>query len=738
MGNHAIVRTIGAERVVLEGVAARGQVSGLHFDLTLEQRYRNASATNIEAVYTFPVPWGAELMSLEFDINGKTLKGTVVPRAEGEARYEGAIDKGDTAVLLERSADGLYTANVGNLLPGESAVVRYRYAQLLRFEKGDVRLTVPTVIAPRYGNAEVDAGLSPHQVPGVDVLAVYPFDISISLTGALSEGRVASPSHSIALKRTAAGLEAGLAGKGCLDRDFVLSVSGLVGRAFGVVAKDGDGHVALASFCPAFPKTSEPERRNVKILVDCSGSMGGDSIGAAKRALHAILASLAPQDRFSLSRFGSTVDHRHKALQRVNDKSIGDAGRWVMDMDADMGGTELPGALASTLALDAKTRADVLLITDGEVWQADEVIVAAKASGQRIFAIGIGNASVDNLIRQLGEETGGAAEFVAPGEDVENAITRMFHRIAQEPASKVRITWPGAPEWEVLPGQAIFDGETIHAFARFAAAPSGEARLSFVLPNGSVVEAAAALGTAESTNETLPRLAAAKRLSLLGEDVQRDIAVRYRLITKHTNCVLVHERAEGEKAVGLPELAPVSQMLARGWGGVGTDRLAVRSVISANYHVAAFSDESGDLTAYIAPVGRDRYAFESPDIFETPTAKENSRSPREFLGELSRGKGWLALLVDRLPSTFSELESAGVPEDVVAVLRQVAQGGSSEADVVGAFLAALAPMAAHCGCSRQFVRKLRSRLSGSAKAAALDNAMAELLAGSTSESWILL
>ena len=143
MKNQAILRAKGAEQVVLDGVSAKGRVSGLFLELTVEQRYRNPSAKNIEAVYTFPLPWSAVLMSLEFDISGKTLAGVVVPRAEGEARYEGAIDKGDTAVLVERASDGLYTANVGNLMPGEKAVVRYRYAQLLRFDKGQVRLTSP-------------------------------------------------------------------------------------------------------------------------------------------------------------------------------------------------------------------------------------------------------------------------------------------------------------------------------------------------------------------------------------------------------------------------------------------------------------------------------------------------------------------------------------------------------------------------------------------------------------------
>lgn len=38
--------------------------------------------------------------------------------------------------MVEHSARGLYSANLGNLKPGESAVIEIEYAQLLRFEQG--------------------------------------------------------------------------------------------------------------------------------------------------------------------------------------------------------------------------------------------------------------------------------------------------------------------------------------------------------------------------------------------------------------------------------------------------------------------------------------------------------------------------------------------------------------------------------------------------------------------------
>ena len=322
MDNQAAVLTaVTGETMVLQGVTAKGNLNGLLFELTVEQRYRNPAETNIEAVYTFPLPSGAVLLDFEVKLNGKTLTGLVVEKRAAEAQYEEAIEKGDTAIMLERAADGLCTVNLGNLMAGEEATIRYRYAQLLRFEHGSVRLAVPTVIAPRYGDPS-DAGLQPHQQPTTDLGAAYPFALTIDVRGAVAKGRITSPSHRIATASTADGVTMSLAKDAYLDRDFVLAIDQLVATSFATVARDGDGYVALASFCADVPRDQAEAPLRLKVLVDCSGSMNGDSMEAARRALHRIFAGLTPADRFTLSRFGSTVHHDVAALTAATTEAI--------------------------------------------------------------------------------------------------------------------------------------------------------------------------------------------------------------------------------------------------------------------------------------------------------------------------------------------------------------------------------------------------------------------------------
>src|ERR1700682_3031379 len=267
MGHEAaVLKSIAGPTMSLLGVDARGRVDGLLFELAVEQRYRNATGTNIEAVYTFPVPWGAALLDLQVRLGDKLLTGVVVEKRAAEAQYEEAIDKGDTAIMLERAGDGLYTLNLANLMPGEDATIRYVYAQTLRFEHGSARVTVPTVIAPRYGKP-TEASFQPHQVPANDLGVEYPLTLSIELHGPISKGSVSSPSHPISVSATEGGVAITLACTAFLDRDFVLMVGGLESHPSAAGPGGGGGYVALATFCAALPPSASDLPLRLKLLV---------------------------------------------------------------------------------------------------------------------------------------------------------------------------------------------------------------------------------------------------------------------------------------------------------------------------------------------------------------------------------------------------------------------------------------------------------------------------------------
>jgi hypothetical protein len=131
--------------------------------------------------------------------------------------------------------------------------------------------------------------------------------------------------------------------------------------------------VVMAALQP--PVTAPRQRIALKLLVDCSGSMGGDGIASARVALHGALAGLTEHDQVSVSRFGSTVEHV-LAPSACTPQTLRRLKPSVDAIDANLGGTEMEAALKAVFALPVSrdcAGADVLLVTDGEIWQAEEM-----------------------------------------------------------------------------------------------------------------------------------------------------------------------------------------------------------------------------------------------------------------------------------------------------------------------------------------------------------------------------
>jgi Ca-activated chloride channel family protein len=705
------------QTAALQSAHVEGRLEGLLLSMKLRQHYRNTGTNNLETVYTFPLPWGTTLLGLNAEIGGHRLHGTVMEKQQATERYEAAIDAGDTPIMVERSARGLYTANLGNLKPGEEAVIEIEYAQLLRFEQGQIRITVPTTVAPRYGDAHATGGLAQHESVQASLLVDYPLTVRITLTGQAARAAVSCPSHAVSLEAQSE-MEAGslavvLQQGAFLDRDFVLLLQGLQGQSFATIVPDGDQFAFLASFCPTLvDKPQEPLL--LKVLVDCSGSMGGDSIQSARSALHEVLKEMEPQDWISYSRFGHKVQHDLPGLRACSTATIREVADLIGRTQADMGGTEMNAALLSTFkhghSLDWKqffTRfpaperaTDVLLITDGDIWDVEEVIRSAQSSGHRVFAIGVGSAPAESLLREMAEKTGGACELVSPNQDVAEVIVRMFRRLRATRCIDLRIDWRQAVEWESELPKNLFAGDTLHQYARLSNPPTAVPVLSWVdaVDKDSASRSQACAENMEAgAGDILARLVASAQIGSLfdlktqakaDQEIRRaqklELALRYQLVTDQTNLILVHVRSEEDKAEGLPALQKVAHMQAAGWAGAGSvangvgasDAIAVFRSVSYS-RAPQFSNKAMDTTHDYAGVGTpavwrgrtssagsiDSLSVDDFPDFEIPAflrkeatcaEKSGNKTPLEILkafdemAQLSGAEGWFGDRLDAI------------------------------------------------------------------------------------------
>lgn len=553
-----------------------GRLNGLVAQIKVRQVYKNWSDDNVECVYTFPLGWQSVLLGMRVELNGKSMTGTVKPKKVAEAQYEEAISSGDLPVMLERSGKDLYTANIGNIQTGDEVVIELDYAQILKAEDGAIRFSLPTTIAPRYGDASA-AGLKLHQQAEANPQAEHRLFLNLELSENLSQGTVYSPSHEIQLSRQGNQCSLKLEGAAWLDRDFVLVIDRLGDMNFAVAAHDSarPGEATVLTGGVYRPTGFEKQHPiSIKVLVDCSGSMQGDSIEQAKDCLSWLFGQLNNTDQVSFTRFGSTVHHDHSELKPctlIYRQLLKASSR---RLNADLGGTEIDDALKEVIAIESGSpeeskNAVILLITDGEVWKIEEIIATVRASGQRIYAVGVGSAPSESLLKDMADVTGGASEMVTPRESMQKAVERLLIKIRQtqpieqEVACEAPIVWQSKSAGHAAAGSSLMSWTQINT--QGTALDELEV-VQTVYPNGQTTPCPVIWD--ESLD--LSRIAAALRLNDITKAKDRErLAVEYQLVTSETNLILVHERAENEKADDMPELHQVKPMLAAGWSGNG-------------------------------------------------------------------------------------------------------------------------------------------------------------------------
>ena len=327
---------------------------------------------------------------------------------------------------------------------------------------------------------------------------------------------------------------------------------------------------------------------SVRLVLDCSGSMAGESMDWAAVGCQRVIEGLRDDDEFSITRFGSSVDHWTPRMLKATAENRADFARQLLEVVADLGGTEMEQALRAAAQLkSASERSEIVLVTDGEIWASDALVRWARGTALRVFVIGVGSAPNQPFLTRIAEQTGGTCEFVSPGEDMIRAVQRLLERLRAPRREALAATWPTRPDWTLQLPAVAHAGQAVHFLAGFEAAPIGHV---------TVAGTSIALPGRETTDDTLSRVAAYQRL-LSGQFADPAAAAeQFQLVTEWTSLVAVHARAAGDKAIGLPQIAKVDHMLAAGWGGSGRVlRSASRAAPAAMMDMCLSAGSSGEV-----------------------------------------------------------------------------------------------------------------------------------------------
>jgi hypothetical protein len=195
--------------------------------------------------------------------------------------------------------------------------------------------------------------------------------------------------------------------------------------------------------------------------------------------------------------------------------------------------------------------------------------------------------------------------------------------------------------------------------------------------------------------DTLPRLAAARRLPDLDQATATALAVRYQLVSPHTHFVLRDPRDAAQQADSLPQVRQVPHQLAAGWGGMGSvaaspPMMAKDALVCES---SALDRPMGEARVTAPrPLGGESFSLSRPKPsriqygFDLPARpKARPQPPGSFEAWLDAQAERLADPQEPFPS-LAEVLSGGLPVNLVEEVQALIAQGQEEGQVIVAVL----------------------------------------------------
>jgi len=526
---------------------------------SIDQEFYNPTRYRLEGYYLFPIPKNAVLKKFSMFVNGKELEAELLDAIKARKIYEDIVRRQMDPALLEYSDTGVFKVRIFPIEPRSKKRVKISYHEFLRKDNNTIEYLYPL-------NTEK---FSAKPLKNVSV------NVKIHSKGELKN--IYCPTHKAEIIRKGKNLAmVGYEEKNVRpDIDFKLYYTfddNKIGFSLLSYRKKGEDGYFFLSLSPSFKfRQNDIVQKDIVFVLDTSGSMAGEKLSQAKKALLFCVENLNAGDRFEIIRFSTEAETLFGNLNPFTPGNRNKAREFIKELRA-IGGTNIYDAL--NLALNRKEKKErpylVIFLTDGKptIGETNEDMLLKKIKrnniGQtRIFTFGIGNEINTHLLDKITEMTRAYRTYISPEEDIEVKVSNFYTKVQSpvftdlklELSSNIRIS-------KVYPLELpdLFKGSSISIFGRYRG--SGRSRIILKGKMRNRVEKftfdsrdgfKSASSPDREKNDFIPPLWAARRIGYLLDQIRlhgksqelideiTELARTYGIITPYTSYLIVED-----------------------------------------------------------------------------------------------------------------------------------------------------------------------------------------------------
>ncbi|MBI4567733.1 MAG: VWA domain-containing protein [Planctomycetes bacterium] len=536
----------------------------------VDQVFHNPNAMQLEGTYIFPLPLEASVDRFSMWMDGVEVHGEVLEREKARNIYENIVRKMQDPALLEYIGQGAFKCRVFPIPANGDKRVALEYTQVLAPDGGLVRYTYPL-------NTE-KFSFTPLEECVVDVRIVNGAPIR----------NVYSPTHPVDVKKLKENAARATyeARNVRPDKDFTLYYS-LSEKDFGLSLltykkRDGEDGFFVMMLSPKTElKEDEVIQKDVVFVLDTSGSMAGEKMEQARKALTMCVSGLNKGDRFNVVSFSTDVRPWKKGLVNATPEEVKQARQHIEEELKPVGGTDIHDALLAALKMGgdgaddaAKRPFMIVFITDGKptVGEIDHARIwsdAQKANARqaRVFVCGVGYDVNAVLLDKIADDSNATREYVTEKEDLEVKIGNFFKKVSSPVLANIDVGFDNLKVYDVYPRKLpdLFHGTQITVYGRYKEGGDRAVRLSGMV-NGEKREFVFEdkFAAERNKNDFVARLWARRKIAFLLDNIrlngERDelkneiieLSKQYGIVTPYTSYLVTEDMVPTTRNRGAP------------------------------------------------------------------------------------------------------------------------------------------------------------------------------------------